>query len=115
MSCSLLSPPTLQIWLASTPIGPALRLHERHKGRPEAPLIRPEKIIRIRGVVADRADAPDDAAGAGRLGREEEALRRVAKAGLGAGVAKDIVCEMMGTIVRRIRFQSLLMEIGMTG
>jgi pimeloyl-ACP methyl ester carboxylesterase len=67
------------------------RLHQGDEGRPNTPLIRPEKIIRIRGVVADRADAPDEAAPARSLGREKEALRGVAKARLGARVAKDIV------------------------
>jgi hypothetical protein len=60
--------------------GPALFLHERNERRPEAPLIRPEQAVCSCWIVADRAKAPDDATGTGCFGREEEALRGVAKA-----------------------------------
>ena len=92
MFCSLLSPPTLQIWLASRPmVQPPVCLSTTKVG-PRPHFIRTEKIIRRRGIVADRAEAPDDAAGAGRLRREEEALDGIAEAALGAGAgAKDLI------------------------
>ena len=70
--------------------GPASLLHEPDERRPEAPLFRSEQAIGRGGIVADRAEPPDEAAGTGCLGREEETLRGIAKARLGAGLAKDI-------------------------
>src|SRR4030095_6052061 len=70
--------------------GPTLFLYERDERRPEAPFFRSEEAIRRCGIVADRTQPPDEAAGAGRLGREEETLRGIAKARLSAGLAKDI-------------------------
>ena len=95
--------------------GPASLLDERDEGRPEAPFFRPEKAIGLGRVVAHRTEAPDEAAGAGRLGREEEALGGIAKARSGCRTGQRHPLANDRKDGRRIRFQSLLMEIGITG
>ena len=111
----LLSPPTLQIWLASMPMVQPPRLHEGDKRRSEAPLIRAQEIIRLVGVKHTGPTPQMMPPGPGAFGeRKKLCVVLPSRRDLGGPelAGKTSFCEMMGRIVRRIRFQSLLMEIG---